>query len=431
MTPLIALVDCNSFYCNCERVFRPELRNTPIVVLSNNDGCAVSRTPGAKALGIAMGAPYFQIKDLCKKHGVEIFSSNFSLYTDLSRRVMTILKEHSPKVEVYSVDEAFLDFSGIPNPVEHARFVKEEIWRRTKIPVSIGLGPTKVLCKIACRVAKKNESTGGVFSVEDHSLRDRVLEKIQVGDIWGVAKGRALSLKLLGIKTAKQFRDYPNDKKIQKVLTKVGRQIQEELRGNSCFPLTLEPEKKKEIMSSRTFGRPVFDKRSLQESIASHASEVAEELRLQKSVCKEVQVYMRTNPFKEEIVQYGAANILRFETPSNNTFAIIKLALRALDEIWRPGLEYKKSGVRVMGLQDEHEFQMGLFEASSQSPRQKELMSVMDRINTREGKRTVFSLACGIDHHTWKMRRDHCSPRYTTSWNQIPTCNDLKKKDPV
>ncbi len=430
---LIALIDCNSFYCNCERVFRPELRNTPIIVLSNNDGCAVSRTPKAKALGIPMGAPYFQIKELCEKNGVAIFSSNFSLYTDLSRRVMSILKENSPRVEVYSVDEAFMDLKGIKNPLDFAATLKEEIWRRTKIPVSIGIAPTKVLAKVACHIAKKRAECNGVFGFAHANDFTEELRAFPISKIWGIAKGRALKLKVQGIHNALAFRDFSNDRLIQSLLTKVGRQIQDELRGIPCFALTLSSEKKKEIMSSRTFGRPVFEKRALKESIASHASAVAEQLRMQKSLCFELLVYVRTNPYKEGIVQYGASKSLRFNVPQNNTFALIKLALRALEEIWRPGLEYKKSGVRVSCIQDEYEYQLGLFEkeiSNHNESKQKTLMHVIDRVNAREGKRTLFSLACGIDHHTWKMRRDFCSPRYTTSWNHIPSCNSHYTKGP-
>jgi len=427
---VIALIDANAFYCNCERVFRPELRNTPIIVLSNNDGCAISRTPEAKALGIAMGAPYFQIKDLCKQKGVAIFSSNFSLYTDMSRRVMSILSEFSHRVEVYSVDEAFIDLTGEKNPLEKARQIKEDIWRRTKIPVSIGIAPTKVLAKVACHKAKANAQYQGVFGFTNaHDFTDS-LRDLPIDELWGVAKGRALKLKILGIHHALAFRNFSNNQLIQKNLTKVGRQIQDELRGIVCFPITLTHEKKKEIMSSRTFGRAVFEKRALQESIASHASAVAEELRMQSSVCYEVMVYVRTNPFKEGIIQYGASKVFKFNTPKNDTFALIKLALRALDSIWRPGLEYQKSGVRVMNLQDENEYQLGLFEEAPESvldKKTKELMKIMDKINAREGKRTLFCLACGIDHHTWKMRRNFCSPRYTSSWHELPTCNDKKQ----
>lgn len=429
---LLALIDCNSFYCNCERIFRPELKDKPVVVLSNNDGCAVSRTPEAKALGIGMGAPYFQIKSLCDKHEVHIFSSNFSLYTDISRRVMNILKSFSPFVEVYSVDEAFIDLSGIDNPLAYAQKIKEEIARRAKIPVAIGIAPTKVLAKVACRIAKKDPQHKGVFGFQEARDFDPYLSQIKVSNLWGVAKGRSLSLKLHGIHHAKDFRDFSNHHLIQKILTKVGRQIQDELRGISCFPLTLEHEKKKEMMSSRTFGRGVFEKRALQESIASHASSVAAQLRLQNSLCYEVLVYVRTNPYKEGIIQYAASHVLRFQRPQNNTFALIKLALKALEKIWTPGLEYKKSGVRVRQLQDEHEYQLSLFEqenshseVSKEAKQYKEekLMKVMDHINHREGKRTLFSLACGTDHHTWKMRRDFNSPRYTTSWYELPSCN--------
>jgi DNA polymerase V len=417
----IALVDCDAFYCNCERVFKPELRNVPVIVLSNNDGCAVSRTREAKALGIEMGAPFFKIRDFCKKNGIAVFSSNFSLYTNLSSRVMNTLRRLAPVVEVYSVDEAFLDLSGIPNPHKYARMIKEVIERETKIPISIGVASTKVLCKAACFLAKRDLSHKGVVSLLEKEQQDFVLETMPIDKLWGIARGRSLSLKMLGVKTAKDFRDYSNIHLIQKVLTKVGRQIQDELRGISCIPLTTESEKKKEIMSSRSFGMSIFDYKSLAESVASHAFEVAEELRKQKSVCKEVSVYVRSNPYKENIEQYGASVVGKFLTPTSNSFKIIEKALECLDDIYRPGIEYKKAGVRIMKLQDDHEYTLNMFEAHD-SYKEDALMKAMDLINFREGPRTVKSLACGTNEFAWLMNRNHCSPRYTTSWHQIPRC---------
>lgn len=417
----LALVDCDSFYCNCERVFRPELRNVPVIVLSNNDGCAISRTREAKALGIEMGAPFFKIREFCKKNGVAVFSSNFSLYTNLSSRVMSTLRKLAPTVEVYSVDEAFLDLTGIPDPVAYARMIKEVVERETKIPISIGVGPTKGLCKAACFLAKRDLSYKGVVSLIEKERQDFVLSKMPIEKLWGVGRGRSLSLKMIGVKTAKDFRDYRNTHLIQKILTKVGRQIQDELKGIICFPLTTESEKKKEIMSSRTFGASVYDYKTLAESVASHAFEVAEELRQQKSVCKEVLVYVRSNPHKEDIEQYGASAVGKFLTPTANSFKLIEKALECLDDIYRPGIEYKKAGVRIMKLQDDSEYTLNMFEAHD-SLREEALMKAMDLINLREGPRTVKSLACGTNGFAWYMNRNHCSPRYTTSWHQIPKC---------
>lgn len=417
----IALVDCNAFFCSCERVFEPKLRGVPVVVLSNNDGCAIARTTEAKALGIGMGDPYFKFRALAEKHNVAVYSSNFSLYTDMSRRVMKLLRQFSPRVEVYSVDEAFIDLSGIPNPLEYARLIKREVEKQTKIAISIGVAKTKVLSKIACRVGKKDPATGGVVCLLEPDVVDLALKKVPVDKIWGIARGRSLKLKLLGLKTAYDFKQYKNEKKIQKELTKIGRGIHGELNGIINFPLVLSPEKKKEVMSSRSFPHPVYDLPTLRESIAGHASSVAEELRSQHSVCTEVLVYIRSNPFKEGSVQYGRSVVKKFLTPTSNTFKIIKMAFECLDEIYKPGIEYKKAGVRVMTLQDKTEHKLNLFEASD-TRLEDELMKTMDKINHREGPRTLQSLACGTKEFSWQMSRKRLSPRYTTSWNALPKC---------
>ncbi|MEK6624189.1 MAG: Y-family DNA polymerase [Bdellovibrionota bacterium] len=411
---MLALVDCDAFFCSCERLFREDLRHRPVIVLSNNDGCAISRTREAKALGIEMGAPYFQIRELCERHKVSVFSSNFSLYTNISARITTTLRRLVPKIEVYSVDEAFLDLTGMNDLENFCRGIQKTIQGHIGIPVSVGIGPTKGLCKAACFLAKRDLAHGGVVSLEERGKQDQVLALMPLEKIWGIAKGRALKLWLAGIKNAKDFRDYNNDQHIQAILTKVGRQIQDELRGIVSFPLQEGGEKKKEIMSSRTFGHGVFDKRTLMESIATHASEVAQELRKQKSVCMSVSIFVRS--------EWDAASTsCCFQTPTNNTFKIIKAALRCLDSIYVYGVEYQKSGVSVFSLQDEDEHTLGLFEGCD-SHHQRVLMETMDRINLREGERILVSMSCGVDNREWRMRRNFKSPRYTTSWEELPKC---------
>lgn len=420
MKNIFALVDCDSFFCNCERLFREDLKKRPVIVLSNNDGCAVARTNEAKALGIEMGAPYFKIREICEKNKVAVFSSNFSLYTNISSRVMNTLKKLSPRLQVYSVDEAFLDLTGIDNPLRYCHMIKQTIESQIGIPISIGIGSTKGLCKAACFWAKKNPEEKGVVSLLEKEGQDLVLGQMPVEKIWGIANGRGLKLRQIKINTAKEFRDYKNDHLIQSILTKVGRQIQDELREIMTFSISDHFQKKKEIMSSRSFGKAVYDKNVLAQSIATHASEVAEELRKQGSVCHEVSIYIRTNPFKENTVQYGKSSYWRFETPTNNTFKIIKAALQCLDQIYVWGLEYQKSGVSVTRLQDHSEYEMGLFE-SCDSTEEKIIMSTMDRINFTEGPRTIYSMACGVNNREWKMNRNYKSPRYTTAWDELPT----------
>jgi DNA polymerase V len=421
MNRVYALVDCDAFFCNCERLFREELRHRPVIVLSNNDGCAVSRTKEAKALGIEMGAPYFKIQRLCEQNKVAVFSSNFSLYTNISSRVMNSLKKLVPKLQVYSVDEAFLDLSGIADPFEYGKKIKQTVEMEVGVPISVGIASTKGLCKAACFWAKKNTSEGGVVSLLDKAKENLVLGQMPVEKIWGIGRKRGLKLRMARIATAKDFRDFKNDKLIQSLLTKVGREIQDELRGQVIYPIENGAEKKKEIMSSRTFGKGVYDKEVLAQSIATHASEVAEELRQQGSVCREVSIYIRTNPFKEQSAQYGKSCQARFDTPTNNTFKIIKAALKCLDEIYVWGFEYKQSGVSVGRLQDDNEYEIGLFQPCD-TQEERAIMSVMDRVNFREGPRTMHSMACGVDNREWKMNREFKSPRYTTSWEELPEC---------
>ncbi len=416
---IFALVDCNSFYCSCERLFRPDLRNRPVGVLSNNDGCFVSRTNELKKLGVQMGEPYFKVKALCEKHKVAVFSANFSLYTNISDRVMNTLFDFTPNLEVYSVDEAFLDLSNLPyqDIVDYCRHIKEVVERNTGIPVGIGIGRTKVLAKLANRIAKKDERTGGVFSVLEKDNLEYALNKVEIGDVWGIGRQSTIKMKILGIHKAVDFRNYKNEPLIQKQFTKVGRMIQEELREISCFPLNDETPKKKEIVCSRTFGAPVFDLASLRESVACYASLACEKLRKQSSVCQEVEVYVRTNPFKE-VPQYVRVGSSLLESPTCDTRKIIRESWRILDEIFISGYEYKKALVKLGRIQDANEHQVSLF-GNNDTEDDLELMRVMDKINAREGHETLKIAACGVNKEAWYMKQILKSQRFVSGWSEL------------
>lgn len=419
MKKIFALVDCNSFYCSCERLFRPDLRNRPVGVLSNNDGCFVSRTNELKKLGVPMGAPYFQFKEVCEKNKVAVFSANFSLYTNISDRVMNTLFEFTPSLEVYSVDEAFLDLTGFDENqiLDYCREIKTTVERNTGIPVGIGIGTTKVLAKLANRIAKKDESTKGVFSVLEKNNLEAALSKIEIGDVWGIGRQNSIKFRALGIRTAKDLRDFQNTSLIQKQFTKVGRMIQDELREISCFPINEETPKKKEILSSRTFGVPVFDKRTMQESIACYTSLAAEKLRKQKSVCTEIEIYIRTNPFKD-VPQYMRAASMTLTAPTCDTRKLIKAAFDLLETIFRDGYEYKKAGIRLSKICDADQYQIALF-GENDSPEDLSLMYAMDRINEREGNETIKSMACGTNKEAWFMKQVMKSKRFVTGFHEL------------
>jgi DNA polymerase V len=416
---IYALVDCNSFYCSCERLFRPDLRLRPVGVLSNNDGCFVSRTNELKKLGVKMGEPYFKVKELCKKNNVAVFSANFSLYTNISDRVMNTLFEFTPMLEVYSVDEAFLDLSGFEHKdiLEYAREIKETVERRTGIPVGIGIGRTKVLAKLANRIAKKEDKTKGVFSVLTKENLTYALKSTDISDLWGVGSQSAIKFKSLGIKTPYQLAIFENKPLIQKIFTKIGRMIQDELNEYECFPLTTKTPKKKEIISSRTFGLPVFELDYLRESVACYASLAAEKLRKQSSVCQEITVYIRTNPFKD-IAQYQNAHRIVLDNPTCDTRKIIKAAWAILDLIYRPGHEYKKAMVKLSKIQDLTEHQVSLL-GQYDSALDLTLMNVIDRINERDGQEMIKSAACGVNKEAWYMKQILKSPRYVTGFSEL------------
>ena len=414
---VIALVDCHSFYCSCERVFRPDLKNAPVVVLSNNDGCAVSRTPEAKALGIKMGQPYFQFKHLCLTHGLHVFSANFSLYTNFSDRVMNTLKKLSPQVEVYSVDEAFMDLTGLGDPLVVGETIKSRVERDTAIPVGVGIGPTKVLAKAANRLVKKYSSSLGVLSLMEEKDRDHYLKDLEVEDIWGIGRANTPKMKALGIRSAYDLAHYDNDKLIQKIFTKVGLSIKQELMGIPCFAFNAPISPKKEIMCSRTFGESVVDLNTLKQVVAHYVSDAAEKLRLQNSLCQEISVFARTNPFHEGEQSYLYENT-KMAIPTLDTRKLIKVAHALFIRGYKEGIHYKKVGIKLSSFYSSYELQLDFFNAAD-TEQEKHLMHTMDKINTREGESIIKSGACSLGTRPWKLNQEHKSPRYTTSWSEL------------
>lgn len=424
MKKMFALIDCNSFYCSCERIFRPELKDVPVIVLSNNDGCAIARTSEAKALGIKMGDPFFKIKKFCQKHGVAVFSSNFSLYTNISARVMVTIAQECPAVEVYSVDEAFVDLTGIPNLLEHGKKLREVILKNIGIPTGVGIAPTKVLAKIANHLAKKSSKAQGVVCLDTPRLIDEALKRVAVEDIWGVGGANSAKLKALGIHTAFQFKEYKNERLIQKIFTKVGVQLKHELMGINCFDLSHDIDAKKEIMCSRSFGKPVFDKETLKQSIAGYISNAAEKLRAQDSLCTQLTVFARTNPFKN-VEQYYMYERVKLVNPTSDTRKLLELASQMIDSAFRPGLEYSKAGAKLGNFYRCDEYQIDFFHPFD-SADDTSLMKVVDKINYLEGPNTIRFMSCGVSDQAWRMNRNYKSPRYTTSWNELPLFGQKK-----
>lgn len=415
----VALVDCNAFFCSCEILFRPDLRGKPVGVLSNNDGCFVSLTKELKALGVPMGAPYFKYKSICEKNRVEVFSSNFSLYTNISDRVMYTLAQFTPKIEIYSVDEAFLDLSGFESwgLKEYGLEVKKSVEMNIGIPVCIGIGPTKVLAKVANRVAKKIKSTDGVVDITDPIKREKALECVAIEDIWGVGRSNSVKFRSLGIKTAKDLRDYKNDKLIKKIFTKVGLQLKEELEGKPRFAIKTEVPKKKEIMVSRTFGKSTEDLDVLRESIANYVSSACEKLRKQKSVCSNVEVFVRTDAHKN-VPQYYGFDSKKIQSATSDTRKVIKYAFDILNKVYRPGYSYRKAGIRLTHLVDKRYAQMSLLEIPD-TLQSDSLMINIDAINLRDGSGTAKMAACGVDNKAWAMNRRHMSKRLVTGWSEL------------
>ena len=417
-----ALVDCNNFYASCERVFQPSLEHRPVVVLSNNDGCIIARSNEAKALGIPMGAPYFKHRRQLEKDGVAVFSSNYTLYGDLSARVMSTLAQFTPDTEIYSIDECFLGLDGLTDRdlTAYARTIRRTVGQWTGIPVSIGIAPTKTLSKIANRHAKKNPELGGVFDMRDPAVIERTLAETEVGDVWGIGRRLRDRLTALGITTALQLRDLP-PKYLRLHFNVVMERLVMELRGTSCLALEDVTRPRKEILASRSFGQRLTTLDPIRQAVASHVRRAADKLREQRSAAGAIGVFIRTSPFAEDAPFYHNSFTINLHEPSQDTRLLLLHAEIALKRIFRPGLRYQKCGVMLLDLAPAATRQGGLFAPSTpeRDKRHDQLQDTLDQIERKLGRRVIGYAAEGTDQ-SWRMSQDHRSPCYTTDWTQLP-----------
>lgn len=416
---MFALVDCNSFYASCEKVFRPDLRDKPVVVLSNNDGCIVARSPEAKALGIDMAQPAFQISKRLKENGVAIFSSNYALYGNMSERVMNTLAGLAPEIEIYSIDEAFLSLHGIaPGKLASLGWkIKKTVQQHTKIPVGVGIGPTKTLAKVANHVAKKWPGQKGVYLLRNDEQTNWVLKQFKVKGLWGIGGQYAKFLRKYGIETAWQLRNC-HDSWVKKHLTIQGLRLVHELRGISCLPLEQVRDPKKGICTARSFGQDMADYRDIAQAVATFAANCARKLRREQLAAKMMTVFIHTNSFKPWSPQYSRTRVVRLPVATDHANELIGYALQALKAIFRPGYKYKKAGVFVTHISPTADRQTHLFDTVDRE-RDDRLAAVVDGINERFGRETV---RCGmqVGERRWWLRQEKLSPRYTTRLTDLP-----------
>ncbi len=419
---MIALVDCNSFYASCEQVFRPDLLGKPVVVLSNNDGCVIAANKEAKALtDIAMFEPIFKIKDQLLKRKVNFFSSNYTLYGEMSQRVMNILESFSPEVEVYSIDEAFVNLEGMSGISLHqyAHTIKDTIFKNTGLPVGVGIAPTKGLAKLANKMAKKIAENDFVFVIDTEEKRIEALHWCKIGDVWGIGRQHAQRLKNIGVFNAFQFTQLPLQW-VRKEMTVVGERTWRELKGESCMEFVTKPPKKKGIGTAKSFGIKLPDLERIEEACAYYISEVSEVLRAQKSCATYIQVFIVTNHFSNVDKQYSNSRTVTLDVPTNNTFTLITAARKALVAIYKPGYRYKKVGVNLTGIIPQEYVQGNLFYQSSKLNNEK-LIKTFDAINQKFGKATISSGLVGTRVSEWELIKKERSSRYTTQWRELLT----------
>lgn len=416
---MYALVDCNNFYASCERLFNPALNNRPVVVLSNNDGCVIARSNEAKALGIPMGAPAFEYRYLFERHNVAVFSANFPLYGDISRRVMNILSGYSPLQEIYSIDECFLDLSGMDiNLKQHGLQMKEQVQRWVGIPISVGIAPTKALAKLANKIAKKYpDKTGGSHVIDTEDLRIKALKWLQVDDVWGIGRRNAKKLHISDIHTAYDFTQLP-ESWVMKHMTIVGLRLQRDLKGIPTIEMEI-PEKKQSIATTRSFDRDYRTFDELRERVSTFTSMSAEKLRAQGSMCRRLTVFIETNRFRDEDNFYANSIVVKFPFPTSSTLELVNFAISGLKHIFREHKNYKRAGVILMDFEDANQYQADLFVNSN--PKHKELMQVIDRLNNKYGKRLIR--LANQDEKVHKMKQERLSPAYTTDINQVIEIN--------
>ena len=406
---MFALVDCNNFYASCERVFNPKIEKKPVIVLSNNDGCVIARSNESKALGIKMGEPAFKLKSLIEKYNINVFSTNFALYGDLSKRVMNVMRKEVNQMEVYSIDEAFLDFTDYATK-ERGIALRKKVKQWTGIPVSVGIAHTKVLSKVASHIAKKY-TRSGVFMFDDDDLIRRALNVFPVEDLWGVGRKNSKRLKEVGIHTALQFRECDSSW-IRRNMSVNGVRLQKELFGEVCYPLELKRNRKKNICTARSFGTEVKELSKLKEAISSYANTCARKLREEKSCCASISVFINTNPFKPQSKQYNPYKVIQLVVPTNDSMEIVKTAIKGLESMYRGDCVYKKAGVIVGKIVPQEQVQLSLFDKLDREKR-KSINKAVDKLNSTMGKDKVKLAVQGSDRK-WKLKQEKLSPCYTT-----------------
>jgi DNA polymerase V len=424
-----ALVDVNNMYVSCERVFNPSLERRPVIVLSNNDGCAVARSNEAKALGIKMGEPWFKLKDVARKHGIVALSSNYALYGDMSNRIMTVLRDYSPHFEVYSIDECFLSLAGLDKLWQSREVFGQDIRHRVRqwigVPVCVGIGQTKTLAKLANHIAKKRAEYCGVCDLTSMPSEDidAVMETIDIGEVWGVGRRIAAQLQSAGIETVKQLQS-ASPVWLRAHFGVVMERTGHELRGLSCLCLEEMAPPKKQIVSSRSFGQTVLTLDDLREAVSSYTARAAEKLRVQGSVCEVLQVFVQTNAFRTSDLQYSNAMTVPLAHATNDTRLLTRAALCGLAQIYRPGFFYKKAGVMLCELSSSAQQQQGTLFLTENGEKSERLMCVLDNINAAFGQDTVKVGSAGL-RDAWAMKRERKTPSYTTRWSDVPVAQAI------
>ena len=415
---LFALADCNSFYASCETAFKPFLRGRPVIVLSNNDGCVVARSREAKQLGIAMGAPFFQIREFCRINRVAVFSSNYALYGDMSQRVMQTLASAVPEIEQYSIDEAFLNLTGMRNvTTAFAESIVDRVKLWTGIPISIGIAPTRTLAKVANRQAKMD----GVKTclLLDESKRIDVLKRFPVEEVWGVGRQLSVKLERMGIRSAFDLAQQ-DPVQIRKRFTVIQEAMVRELNGESCLGNQQSPPTAKSIQTSRSFGKPRYEFDALSSAISTFVSRAAEKLREQGQVARAVDVYIRTSPFRP-VAQYSASTVVPLGRPTSDTLLLTQAALDGLAKIFQPNFAYQKAGIILLDLSSAavNSAQLTFFDDPEELEHRAGLMKTLDRLNEKFGRSAVYTGIQLLDD-SWKSVQQNTSPRYTTEWDDLP-----------
>lgn len=418
---MFALCDVNSFYASCETVFRPDLKGRPVVVLSNNDGCVIARSAEAKPF-VTMGEPYFKQKDAFRRHGIVAFSSNYELYADMSNRVMTTLEEMSPRVEIYSIDEAFCDLTGVRNCrvlEEFGREIRATVLQRTHLTVGVGIAPTKTLAKLANHAAKKwQKQTGGVVDLSNVNRQRRLMALVPVEDVWGVGRRITKKLNAMGVKTALDLSEQ-STWVIRKHFNVVLERTIRELRGEPCLELEEFAPAKQEIVCSRSFGGRITEYDEMRQAICSYAARASEKLRGEHQFCRFISVFVKTSPFALNEPYYGNSASVKLLTPTQDSRDIIGAATRCLDKIWRDGNRYQKAGVMLGDFFSQGVAQLNLFDSSAPRADSEQLMTLIDQLNAKDGRGTLYFAGQGIQQQ-WQMKREMLSPRYTTRFSDLP-----------